>query len=65
MKLKDNVRKKLEKVFKDAGFNVRLDVYVHQSPVYPMGSIMPITLFTEITVSATVPLKESDMEWEE
>ena len=64
MKIKKEVKERLEKAFTDAEFEVKLDFNIHAHDLITPGKKVPVCSLTEIDVTATVPLKESDLELE-
>ena len=64
MKIKDKVRKKMEKAFKDAGFNGKITLLTQSDDVYAIGCSLPIKTIFNFTARAEVDLKESDIELE-
>ena len=60
--MKPEIQARMEKAFKDAGFDVSVQVYINTIPVTTMGRNVPSHFSTSATASATIDIPEEWLE---
>jgi hypothetical protein len=62
MRLKKEIREKLEKILEESECLGKVELYITTTPIYGFGSGVPEIVITEAEAVIRIPIKESDLE---